>query len=109
MEDGIPLSDLGNQVGAAHGGMGENICDGKVTFYWRSWGDMIKYSILTIPKFEVPAGCVGGATPCMVAKGGEVWSGLYDRAWPNFPMLDSLDAPGKHNIIKSLCAAMGNV
>lgn len=41
MEDGIPLSDLGNQVGAAHGGMGESICDGKVTFYWRSWGDMI--------------------------------------------------------------------
>lgn len=49
-----------------------------------------KYSILTIPKSEVPAGRIGGATPCTVAKGGEVWAGLHDRAWPNFPTLDSL-------------------
>lgn len=37
-EDSIPVSDLGNRVGVAHGDMGENIGDGKVIFFQRSWG-----------------------------------------------------------------------
>lgn len=49
-----------------------------------------KDSILMILKFEAPVGHLGGATPHAVAKGGKIWAGFHERAWPNFPMLDVL-------------------